>query len=89
MFTSAIRGRLMCIDALHGREKNFEVVDVVIEIVVRMNKSRMLASIILQCRYHYLSMFLIIFQPPDFTAQPATWILTIVSKFSNGQLFKA
>jgi hypothetical protein len=32
--------------------------------VVRMNKSRMLACIVLQCGYHYLSMFLTISQPP-------------------------
>jgi hypothetical protein len=32
---------------------------------VRINKSRMLACIVLQCRYHYLSMFLTISQPPD------------------------
>jgi hypothetical protein len=37
MFTSAIGGRSMCIDALHGREKNFEVGDVVIEIVSKFS----------------------------------------------------
>jgi hypothetical protein len=34
--------------------------------LVRMNKSRMLDCIVLQCGYHYLSMFLTIYQPPDF-----------------------
>jgi hypothetical protein len=29
---------------------------------------RLIDSIIFQCEYHYLSMFLTIFQPPDFTA---------------------
>jgi hypothetical protein len=42
-------------------------------IFVRMNKSRMLACIVLQCRYHYLSMFLTISQPPDLITEPATW----------------
>ena len=37
-----------------------------------MNKSRMLDCIVLQCGYHYLSMFLTIYQPPDLT-EPATW----------------
>jgi hypothetical protein len=40
---------------------------------VRMNKSRMLACIVLQCGYHYLSMFLTIYQPPDLITEPATW----------------
>jgi hypothetical protein len=33
----------------------------------------MLACIVLQCRYHYLSMFLTISQPPDLTTEPASW----------------
>jgi hypothetical protein len=33
----------------------------------------MLAFIVLQCRYHYLSMFLTISQPPDLITEPATW----------------
>jgi hypothetical protein len=40
---------------------------------VRMNKSRMLACIVLQCGHHYISMFLTIYQPPDLTTEPATW----------------
>jgi hypothetical protein len=40
---------------------------------VRMVKSRMLACIVLQCRYYYLSIFLTISQPPDLTTEPATW----------------
>jgi hypothetical protein len=32
---------------------------------VRMNKSRILDCIVLQCRYHYLSIFLKIYKPPD------------------------
>jgi hypothetical protein len=42
-----------------------------------MNKSMMLACIVLQCRYHYLSMFLTIYQPPDLTTEPATWHFNI------------
>jgi hypothetical protein len=42
-------------------------------IPVRMNKSRMLDCIVLQCGYHYLSMFLTIYQPPDLTTEPAIW----------------
>jgi hypothetical protein len=38
-----------------------------------MNKSRMLNYIVLQCRYHYISMFLTIYQPPNITTEPATW----------------
>jgi hypothetical protein len=38
-----------------------------------MNKSRMLACIVLQCGHHYISMFLTIYQPPDLTTEPATW----------------
>jgi hypothetical protein len=41
MFTSAIGGRLVCIDALHGREKNFEVADVVIEIVSKFSNGQL------------------------------------------------
>jgi hypothetical protein len=40
---------------------------------VRMSKSRMLACIVLQCGYHYLSMFLTIYQPSDLITEPATW----------------
>ena len=40
---------------------------------VRMVKSTMLDFIVLQCRYHYLSMFLTISQPPDLITEPATW----------------
>jgi hypothetical protein len=40
---------------------------------VRMNKSRMLSFIVLQCGHHYISMFLTIYQPPDLTTEPATW----------------
>ena len=32
-----------------------------------MNKSRMLAYIVIQGGYHYLSMFLTIYQPPNLT----------------------
>jgi hypothetical protein len=38
-----------------------------------MVKSTMLDFIVLQCRYHYLSMFLTISQPPDLITEPATW----------------
>jgi hypothetical protein len=40
---------------------------------VRMVKSTMLNYIVLQCGYHYLSMFLTIYQPPGLTTEPATW----------------
>ena len=38
-----------------------------------MVKNTMLDYIVLQCRHHYLSMFLTICQPPDLTTEPATW----------------
>jgi hypothetical protein len=38
-----------------------------------MNKSRMLACIVLQCRHYYILMFLTIYQPPDLITEPATW----------------
>jgi hypothetical protein len=41
--------------------------------IVRIVKSTMLDFIVLQCRNHYLSMFLTISQPPDLTTEPATW----------------
>jgi hypothetical protein len=47
-----------------------------------MNKSRMLFGIVLQCRYHYLSMFLTISQPPDLTTEPATWHFNNIFLFS-------
>jgi hypothetical protein len=40
---------------------------------VKMVKSTMLAYIVLQCGYYYLSMFLTISQPPDLITEPATW----------------
>jgi len=48
---------------------------------VGMNKSRMLDCIVLQCGYHYLSMFLTIHQPPELTrhvdlnADPIWWLI--------------
>jgi hypothetical protein len=48
---------------------------------VRMNKSRMLACIVLQCGHHYISMFLTIYQPPDLTTEPATWHFNNLSYF--------
>jgi hypothetical protein len=41
MFTSAIGGGSVCIYALHGREKNFEVGDVVIEIVSKFSNGHL------------------------------------------------
>jgi hypothetical protein len=41
--------------------------------IVRMNKSRMLTCIVLQCGHHYISMFLTIYQPSDLTTELATW----------------
>ena len=77
------------IDGSHTRENLVTVIYDIIEdwsismnvgyfvidnaVVVRMVKSTMLDFIVLQCRYHYLSMFLTISQPLDLTTEPATW----------------
>jgi delta24-sterol reductase len=46
---------------------------------VRMSKSRML---VIQCGYHYLSMLLTIYQPPNLTTEPATWHFNTETKES-------
>jgi hypothetical protein len=48
------------------------------EITVRINKSRMLDCIVLQCGHHYLSMFLTISQPPGILTLPFQGVVQYV-----------
>jgi hypothetical protein len=60
---------------LGSRLKETDSTPTSVDVTVTRSLHRQLVVrvIVLQCGYHYISMFLTIYQPPDLTTEPATW----------------